>query len=579
MFKTKILWLFFLVLLFSILPFPKYVRPVFAGNVLFQDNFNDGNADGWEVIGSLGWNVQNKEYGIYLNPGVSNTFPSNSLWNNDWDNYAFEVDLRGVSGTDKNLIFRFVDNSNFYSVHHTGGNIYFSKYIKGIDYIFAPSLYYPLENGSTYHFRIEVSGDHFRLFESNKLLFDVIDITEPKISKGKIGLRVGTGAVSPSEVWYDNVVVTSLSPTLLPNLTVEDIKQYSSPWGDDIYDWATSWSANPTISRWGCALTSASMVLKYFGHSRANPDILNEWLKLQIDGFTRNGLVNWLAISRYTQQNDSQTSPTLEYRRLTANNTTLISELEAKRPAILREPGHFIVAKSQTSDSFGINDPAYEDRTTLESYAGKFLALGSYGPTHTDLSYMMFVADPDISFKLLDSSGNPVKVQTFIEEPINELKGSEKSGEPLSILLFSTPPSGEYRLKITGPTGSYQLDSYLYDVDGNVISQKLDGYIFRNEKDTYLIRFNGNNKVKITYAEIYKALQKAFEEKFIYNKGIFTAIKAQIQASERLNSRNMIFPSKIIIQTLIKQVQNLTPKFINTEFSLSLQSDLKSLIF
>ena len=57
------------------------------------------------------------------------------------------------------------------------------------------------------------------------------------------------------------------------------------------------------------------------------------------------------------------------------------------------------------------------------------------------------------------------------------------------------------------------------------------------------------------------------------------AIKKHIEISEILNNRNLTFTSRIIIKNLIKQIQNFTPKFINPEFSLSLQSDLKSLIF
>ncbi|AKM83619.1 hypothetical protein A2422_01975 [Candidatus Woesebacteria bacterium RIFOXYC1_FULL_31_51] len=360
------------------------------------------------------------------------------------------------------------------------------------------------------------------------------------------------------------------------SLDVPNLKQYEGGWQNDFYG-----HTNKTIKDYGCALTSASMVLKFFGHN-IDPRELNTWLKDQNDGYIRNNLVNWLAISRYTKLHESISSPTLEYLRSSFEANKILNNLQNNLPTIVKVPGHFVVTKSQTETSFGINDPGYNDRDELSpEYPDNHIqSLNTYTQSQTDLSYMMFIADKDITFKLFDSSNNLVNnTQTYIEEPINELDGSNKSGEPLSILIFSKPPSGEYSLEITGPTGPYQFDSYLYDVNGNVTQNTFNGYIFDNEKGTYLIYFNGNKNVGVSYSEIYKSLQKAFENKFILNKGILTAIKAQIQASEKLISNSMIFPSKIIIQTLIKQIQNLTPKFIDPEFSLSLLSDLKSLIY
>ena len=185
--------------------------------IYFEDNFNDGNADEWNVVGNSGWNVVNGEYGISLNPGVSNSIPDDIHWNNEWKNFIYKVDLKGISGTDKNIVFRFIDSNNFYSLHHSLGYLYFAKYIDNQPHSLAPRVYYPLENGKTYHYKLEVNEDHFRFWESNNLLFDVIDQNIPKISGGKIGLRAGTGAVSPTEVWFDNVMVCSLDDPCEPS--------------------------------------------------------------------------------------------------------------------------------------------------------------------------------------------------------------------------------------------------------------------------------------------------------------------------------------------------------------------------
>ena len=189
-----------------------------ASTTLFSDNFNDGDANGWEVVGSSGWSVVGGQYGIYLSPGLSNTVPVDSLWDNNWRDFIYEVDLRGVEGTDKNIILRFQNTSNFYEIHHTGGRIHFEKVIAGSSYVVSPSVDYPLENGPTYRFKIIINGRKMQVYVDGNLIFDVTD-NDPFLESGKIGLRAGTGAVTTTEVWFDNVVVRSLDPLPTPTPT------------------------------------------------------------------------------------------------------------------------------------------------------------------------------------------------------------------------------------------------------------------------------------------------------------------------------------------------------------------------
>ncbi|HEX6977521.1 MAG TPA: C39 family peptidase, partial [Patescibacteria group bacterium] len=229
---------------------------------------------------------------------------------------------------------------------------------------------------------------------------------------------------------YLNTVYMSSIGNSLPSLIVPDIKQYSSPWNSQIYDSANNWyPSNPTIERWGCALTSAAMVLNYFNH-QIDPGVLNTWLKAQPDGYIRNGLLNWLSVSRYTLQHNSSSSPTLEYKR--QDTSYLVPELTESRPAILEEPGHFVVAKSQLPTTFGINDPAYSNRPTLESYNNSFLSLGSYIPSHTDLSYIYLLIDPAFKIEVFDPAGNKIEGFSFTSQPITDNFSLQTSGTPLN---------------------------------------------------------------------------------------------------------------------------------------------------
>ena len=509
-----------------------------AQAILFSDNFDDGDANGWLVEGTPGWNVNTtseREYGIIVSGGISNTIPL--IWDTAWENIVFTVDLRGVSGTDKNVILKYLDSSNLYEIHHTGNKIFFEKHIGNVVYAIAPAVPYPLANGVVYHFRFEINGSHFRIFESGHLLFDVED-SSPSFNGGKIGLRAG---VSGTQVWYDNVLVTELVPSAspsptptptplpLPSLDVIDLKQFSPPWGSHVYDKATSWSNNPFISRWGCALTSAAMVLKYYGHS-VDPDSLNNWLKSQPDGYIGNGLVNWLALSRYSLQNSDGSIPALEYRRLAGTVSNLTDEIVSGRPAIIGVPGHFLVAKSQTPDSFGINDPAYSDRPTLASYGNSFNSIGSYRPTHTDLSYILLTSSDNVDLAVTDSDGNLLDGYSFVEDPLtDDVDNSQSSGDPLNVFLLPVPGNGTYKVELSG-NGLYDFDSYLYDENGDVSVYSKEGIVSQGAKDSFNLGIGSVNqtKPKVDINTLIKDLEAAYKQRLIRNKYVYHSLRNRL---------------------------------------------------
>ncbi|MDO8340707.1 MAG: C39 family peptidase [Candidatus Woesebacteria bacterium] len=355
---------------------------------------------------------------------------------------------------------------------------------------------------------------------------------------------------------YVNDVYMSKVEELIPllSLSVPNLKQYIGGWENDLYG-----HTNKTIKDYGCVLTSASMVLKFFGHD-IDPGELNIWLKEQKDGYIRNNLVNWLAISRYTKLHESTSSPTLEYLRSSFEDNKILNNLQNNLPTIVKVPGHFVVTKSQTETSFGINDPGYSDRDELSpEYPDNHIqSLNTYTPSQTDLSYMMFVGDSNLKFELFDSLGNLIndnKIQTFIEDPINELNGDEKSGEIVSILLYSKPTLGKYILKVKNTdelTGEYNFDAYLYDSDGNVIQKTFSTYFFPNDIYSYNIDFEEIKEISLKNGGLYKSM---------------------IKKVDRVNQESKL------ADNLIRQIINLTPKLLSEGFSLNLLSKLRPSIF
>jgi len=390
-----------------------------------------------------------------------------------------------------------------------------------------------------------------------------------KVYRAKLNILLPTPTPTPSP---------TPTPTPLPALDVPDLKQFNPLWGNQIYD-----HLNATIRQFGCALTSASMILKYFGHTYADPDILNNWLNGQTDGYLVNGLVNWLAVTRYTKINSSLLSPTLEYRRLAASNETLINELTEGRPAILKEPGHFVVAKSQTPDSFGINDPGYDDRTTLIPYGNTFLAINSFRPTLTDLSYILLVLDGDKQIKVFDPAGNEITGYSFIEEPLtDDVGGSEKSGETLTIFQYPIPADGEYKIEITGLLGSYTLDSYLYNIEDLVTTDSYQGLTKDGQVDTFSLSFGGETQSTtpvVTIDSLIEDLDSAYSQKLITKRAIYLSLKYQFQGVKKMLQKSG--KNKQVIRTLTyikSSIARSTPRYIKQPASDILRKNIEILI-
>jgi hypothetical protein len=342
--------------------------------------------------------------------------------------YQIDFDYLPITGyVNTNLDFRYRRNFayeqyNPYEVHFITDTSFWTNFGYPTSISISPLLYNQVN-----HVTVILRDQHIQFYLNGIEIIDYADNTYIFSGDERIGLRISTGGAYPTEVWFDNVKISSVDD--YDNLDVPDIKQTTSPWASMEYDSASKWfPADPTISSWGCAITSAVMVLNYQGYKKLpdgttlDPGSLNSWLKDQSDGYVKNGFLNWLAVTRLTMQsktiNDITRFDALEYEKiLTEDKEMLTNDIKNDMPDILEVPNHFVVAKGINGDTFTINDPAYSDRTDLTSYSNSFTTLGRYVPSSTDLSYFMIVGNKDLDIKLKDNAGNYIG-QQFIQNPI-----------------------------------------------------------------------------------------------------------------------------------------------------------------
>ncbi len=84
-----------------------------CGAVLFSDDFNDGNADGWTTRLDGTWYVENFEYVVDM--GTGSQLRGESLaGDTSWTDYTFEADVVIENGWGKDFLYHYIDENNYY---------------------------------------------------------------------------------------------------------------------------------------------------------------------------------------------------------------------------------------------------------------------------------------------------------------------------------------------------------------------------------------------------------------------------------------------------------------------------------
>lgn len=189
------------------------------GEILFADNFNDGNLDGW-VVENGNWFVNNgnlagsksgKNFGGRINNGLK-----------DWGNYILETDFNVFQGIDMGIGFRYTQGGNAYELNIRAGTgifdtpqIILRKAQDGMVSIIGSTRSFPLINNKWYHLKVEVNGETIKVWVDNSLIFDIKD-TNTKVKKGGLTFSYWTGAIGVAFMRFDNVKVIKLASTPEP---------------------------------------------------------------------------------------------------------------------------------------------------------------------------------------------------------------------------------------------------------------------------------------------------------------------------------------------------------------------------
>ncbi len=168
-------------------------------NILFQDDFQDGQPDGWDVTAA--WDVQQA--------GDLYTFEASGdggAWvpsGNAWSNYAYQVSARLDAGS--LLLSLNLSQSGRYMVRMDEAGLYLVKESPSKNYTVVNQTG-PVSLGNWHHMDIRAYNGHVQVYVDNQLWVDYID--SAPLSKGTIAVTSQDG----SQVAVDDVLVTTTGP-------------------------------------------------------------------------------------------------------------------------------------------------------------------------------------------------------------------------------------------------------------------------------------------------------------------------------------------------------------------------------
>lgn len=537
-----------------------FVTPnyVIADKKSFIENFDDGDYNGWIINNDIqcsnsNWEVVNGMLGMKINNEycVTNMVPDDELWADIGNNYSVKVDMKFVQGTDHNLAFRFNHSgstSSYYELHFQSPGDFVLDGVSSGTYNNKTVGSYP--NGNTYHIEVKVFNKNIKVYVNRNLVRDYTQNVDNKPT-GKIALRIGTGADRTTETWFDNVEVQSLDeaePT--PDvLNVPYFSQNDLPWGIEEYDHAKSMGfSNVLFERWGCAVTSAAMILKYNGFNEfpdgtpVNPGTLNKWLK-ENNGYDTGGsgvetysYLKWNAIAVLSKKifDAGKSQYKLQYVRSKPDKDPgkLDEILSSNIPGIIEVKNkidiaqsfiHFIVAKGKTDNTYAINDPEWNASMLTEFY-NNYYQLDYYIPSYTDLSYIVITVNGNVDILVTSPDGKRTG-KTFIKGKLteyNEIQNAfysfkepignpdsegqvTKLGAGYNEFILPIPAEGDYYISTSSPKNNkYYMNITAYQTDGkskhvkinsSSNSDKIIHLDYHQDKPSVITNINKFNKI------------------------------------------------------------------------------------
>lgn len=236
-------------------------------DVLFMDDFEDGNSDNW-AVDSGSWLETDGAYVQSNSSGAAMAFAGDT----NWQDYSVEVTMTPTA-TSKNVAImlsgRADGANNRYIGAYNGGKLMIDRRIDGSSTILA-QIGYTMEVGKTYTMMLSFSGEDITLSVNGVKELEAADAAH---TSGKIGLATyNTSAV------FDNVIVRPVSASA-DTLSVNGFANYQVFQRDTVNKNAVL-PVTGTVTRDGAAAVEAR-VMEF--DASAEDEAVVDWTSLAVN--------------------------------------------------------------------------------------------------------------------------------------------------------------------------------------------------------------------------------------------------------------------------------------------------------
>ena len=264
-------------------------------------------------------------------------------------------------------------------------------------------------------------------------------------------------------------------------LEVPFFSQLDPAWKDEELGQARAFDNEATIGSHGCAITSAAMLLHYYGYtvmpdgSALNPSTLNAWLAAEPGAYFSGTYLVWQQLVKLAAQIRT-THPGLDVQEFKIVPTTLVEETSsldyrttvhdltaAGEPVILALDNHFMVATGLNFNPHQIlsNDPWQSQATSVfTEYNGPYGFLKSYrrfiSGNQLNQSSIVINYTGALRIKIWDA-----KTQRFI----GSSTGTRVLGQDLFKQVYvNLPADGHYTIMISRDSYDQNTDPARYNI-------------------------------------------------------------------------------------------------------------------
>ena len=195
---------YFLLFIIFILMCIYFIEIISSAQILFHEDFQDKNADGWNL--ESGWMIKSENNNDVLS-GKGHSW-ARIKKGEDWTNYSFKGRVKLLKG-DIHLNYRLTDSDQFsrYFVGFNQGGLSLHKQV-GEQFTLLTESFSSYTTNRWYQLEIKGEGSHLQVYVDNLLALEYQDISP--LRKGTIALET----LDDSQVYVDDIEVSLLSELL-----------------------------------------------------------------------------------------------------------------------------------------------------------------------------------------------------------------------------------------------------------------------------------------------------------------------------------------------------------------------------